>query len=217
MTIADRIKQKRIEQELTQAKLAKLVGISQQALQKIEDGSTQKPRDLVEIASALKCTAEWLKSGVLSEIREPALLYNNQQKSTSSSSFIHKAPIISYLQAMQWAEGKSPITKDIIWEETPSIVGENAFWLRVVGDSMTSASGLSIPEGYLILVEPSLSADNGDLVIAKLETGNEVTFKKLVIDAGQTYLKSLNSDYRPIEADKNCHIIGVVKEAKMTF
>jgi SOS-response transcriptional repressor LexA len=52
-------------------------------------------------------------------------------------------------------------------------------------------------------------------VIAKLTDSDEVTFKKLVIDAGQKYLKPLNPNYRTIEINGNCRIVGVVKEAKI--
>ena len=82
---------------------------------------------------------------------------------------------------------------------------------------MTSVSGISIPEGYLILVEPNQSAKNGDLVVVDTEDSNEVTFKKLVIDAGHIYLKPLNSNYRPIEVSKKINIIGVVKQARALF
>ena len=80
---------------------------------------------------------------------------------------------------------------------------------------MTAAHGVSITEGMLILVEPDAEAANGSLVVAKIE--DQVTFKKLVIDAGKHYLKPLNPAYPVIECTQELHIVGVVKEAKYCF
>ncbi|WOD07130.1 helix-turn-helix transcriptional regulator [Marinomonas sp. GJ51-6] len=67
MTLSDRVKQKRIELGLTQTQLANLVGISQQSLQKIEDGKTQNPRKIVALSKVLECEPEWLESGQYTE------------------------------------------------------------------------------------------------------------------------------------------------------
>ncbi|MEP7727824.1 LexA family protein [Marinomonas primoryensis] len=126
-------------------------------------------------------------------------------------------PVISQVQAGEWAEAidYQSLGDDIEWENAPKTVSDNSFWLKVVGDSMTSPNGVSIAAGHLILVDPNGAAENGSLVVALLEGTNEVTFKKLVIDAGQKYLMPLNPNYRPIEINGNCRIVGVVKEARV--
>jgi SOS-response transcriptional repressor LexA len=111
----------------------------------------------------------------------------------------------------------SSLGKDVLWEHGPSTVSQQAFWLEVVGDSMTSPNGPSIGEGHLILVDPQLPAKNDCFVVAKFNNTRDITFKKLVIDARQTYLKPLNPDYRPTEFNNECQIIGVVVEAKYLF
>jgi SOS-response transcriptional repressor LexA len=82
---------------------------------------------------------------------------------------------------------------------------------------MTSPAGISIPEGMVILVDTGREPINGSLVIAKLDDANEATFKKLVIDSGQKYLKPLNPQYPLMHVNGNCRIIGVVIEAKYRF
>jgi len=84
-----------------------------------------------------------------------------------------------------------------------------AFWLEVRGDSMTAPIGTSIPEGMLILVDTEAEARPGKLVVAKLSSSNEATFKKLVEDGGARYLKPLNPDYKMIPCGDDCRIIGV--------
>ncbi|HHL7211537.1 TPA: LexA family protein, partial [Enterobacter hormaechei subsp. xiangfangensis] len=52
-------------------------------------------------------------------------------------------------------------------------------------------------------------------VIAKLSDSNEATFKKLVIDGAQKYLKGLNPQWPLVAVNGNCRIIGVAVETKM--
>lgn len=62
-TFADRLKSAMKDAGLSQEQLAKIVGVSQPAIQKMVAGKTQGSRKLVEIASALKVRPEWLSSG----------------------------------------------------------------------------------------------------------------------------------------------------------
>jgi SOS-response transcriptional repressor LexA len=128
-------------------------------------------------------------------------------------------PLISWVNAGAWGEACEPYAiKDIDeWLESDAHVEGEGFWLRVQGDSMTSPAGISIPEGMVILVDTGREPINGSLVIAKLDDANEATFKKLVIDSGQKYLKPLNPQYPLMHVNGNCRIIGVVIEAKYRF
>ena len=110
---------------------------------------------------------------------------------------------------------KSNINDIKEWPSTTKKVDEHSFWLRVKGNSMTAQSGLSIPEGMLILVDPSIKPTSNKLVIAKINNDSEATFKKYVEDAGKKFLVSLNPAWPIIEIDDNCKIIGVVVEAKL--
>jgi SOS-response transcriptional repressor LexA len=50
------------------------------------------------------------------------------------------------------------------------------------------------PDGAMVIVEPEMEALPGDYVIA-LNASNQTTFKQLVKDGGEFYLKPLNSRY----------------------
>ncbi|EAM9142859.1 LexA family protein [Salmonella enterica] len=127
-------------------------------------------------------------------------------------------PVISWVSAGEWMEAVEPYHRRAIerWYDTNVDCSESSFWLDVKGDSMTSPVGLSIPEGTVILVDPDVEPINGKLVVAKLDSENEATFKKLVVDAGRRFLKPLNPQYPMIEVNGNCRIIGVVVDAKIT-
>ena len=213
MTIADRVKEKRIELGLTQAQLASLVGISQQSLQKIEDGKTQNPRKIVALSKALECDIEWLESGEYTELKESIPRYKSEKVKPLQANQIQARPVITHDQAANWPTFNVD-TEQTKWMYTEYSESDKSFWLKVVGDHMTSPSGSSVPEGYFIFVEPSLTPQNGDLIVAKMLQSNEITFKKFVLDAGRVYLKPLNPLYHAIEATKDIQVIGVVKEAR---
>ncbi len=125
-------------------------------------------------------------------------------------------PVLNYVQAGEWALGAKVNSKEITeWLPTTENASDRSFWLKVEGDSMTSASGVSFPEGTMILVDAKKEYRNSSLIVAKLSGVKEVTFKKLIIDAGQKFLKPLNTIYPPISISDDCLIIGSIIDAKL--
>ena len=84
-------------------------------------------------------------------------------------------------------------------ELSPSFFKPNAdYFLRVRGDSMKNSG---ILDGDLLAVHKTANANNGDIVVARID--NEVTVKRLK-KSGTKHLLSLlpeNSDYPPIKID----------------
>lgn len=128
-------------------------------------------------------------------------------------------PMLSWVSAGEWNEAVEPYSINEIneWYESDVPIQGSGFWLKVEGDSMTAPIGQSIPEGHSVLVDTGREAKNGSLVVAKLTDANEATFKKLVVDGGQRYLKGLNPAWPMIPINGNCRIIGVVVESKVRY
>lgn len=95
------------------------------------------------------------------------------------------------------------------------VVKRHTYALRVHGDSMVNDTGDSFPEGSILVVEPEMEAIPGDYVIAVNEE-NQTTFKQLVKDGGDLYLKPLNARY-PIKPLGKAKVIGVVREFTKHF
>lgn len=128
-----------------------------------------------------------------------------------------KVPLINWIQAGKWQEiSENDDIKTLkTWLLTTAKVSKQAFALRVVGDSMTNPHGSpSIPDGYIIIVDPAIQPINGSIVVAVLDDSKEATLKKLVIDGSKCYLKPLNPAYQAIEITDNCTICGVVKKVE---
>ena len=79
------------------------------------------------------------------------------------------------------------------------------FALRVRGDSMINAGILS---GDLVVVRPQQSADDGQIVVARIE--DEATVKRLSRKNGQVWLLPENPAFDPIDGSQ-AEIVGVVK------
>lgn len=79
------------------------------------------------------------------------------------------------------------------------------FALRVRGDSMI---GAGILDGDKVVVRPQQTADDGQIVVARLE--DEATVKRLRRRGGQIWLMPENDAYEPIDGSQ-AQIIGLVK------
>lgn len=62
-SLGTRVKARRSEMKLSQAKLGKEIGMTQTAIAEIEGGKVKRPGKLMEIAAALKTTEKWLLHG----------------------------------------------------------------------------------------------------------------------------------------------------------
>lgn len=89
-------------------------------------------------------------------------------------------------------------------------VNRYTFALRVAGDSMEP----EFREGMLLIIEPELEPVPGDFVVAK--NGDGTTFKQLVKDGQEWYLKPLNERY-PIKPLGESQIIGVLRAVEKRY
>ena len=88
----------------------------------------------------------------------------------------------------------------INWDGDPA-----CFALRVRGDSMINAGIFS---GDVVVVRPQPTADDGQIVVARLE--DEATVKRLRRRNGEIWLMPENEAYAPIDGTY-AQIVGVVK------
>lgn len=110
MNLATRLKQRREELGYTQAKVAKLAGISQPSYGDLENGKTQSSRKLVQIAAALKVSPSWLTTGEgeMNINNSISIGGNNINSATQIGQALHSNISPHFEQISDW-DGSTPL------------------------------------------------------------------------------------------------------------
>lgn len=196
------LKNERNKLKMSQATLAKLLGLSQQAIAKWENGNSEP-----DISSLKKLTSIFGIS--LDELLGYEKLPNNVENVE-----IISLPIIGTIRAGYDGLAVEDFTGE--YQEIPlSILKghtiQDFMVLRVSGDSMYP----QFYEGDRVLVERKDFVDNGDIAVV-LYNGNEATIKQVRYIKGEDWLELVprNTSYAPrrIEGSdlQNCRILGKV-------
>ena len=206
MDIADRVKKRSKELGLTKYELADLVGIAQTAIQRLEKGGTKNPRNIEALARALQCTPEYLLFGIS---------YNKSSNVAPGPTLKAAVPLISWLQAGAWSEINEISEFEADRYLCPVKCSDKTFALKVQGVSMEP----KFYDGDLIFVDPEAECIHGSYVVARLDDNNEATFKQLIIESGQKFLKAANPNWpeQLIPINGNCTLVGKVIFAGKSF
>lgn len=119
---------------LSQVQLADMVGMSQQAIAKLERGKVDRPRKLKEIAEQLNTTEEWLLSP---DAPDTGIGIDHAPKMLLTKHKVLK--VWGIVEAGTWRDaeaflGDDQITLPVI--EHPDYIGFEQFLLKVAGNSM---------------------------------------------------------------------------------
>jgi SOS-response transcriptional repressor LexA len=150
-------------------------------------------------------------------IREPQASQDDELSLTHKYNPYFRYPVSDWREPVEARDGELSVYGKAQFELTDYHARGAAFWLKVMGDAMSAPSGISIPEGMLILVDPDVEAVPGKLVIAQWPGSAEATFRKLIEEGGQRYLIPLNPTYPKALYSDECRIIGVVVQATTRF
>ncbi len=112
---------------------------------------------------------------------------------------VHAGPLHA---AIENVEGYLPVGSQF----SPS----QHFALKVRGDSMIEAG---ILEGDMVIVRVQATADDGDVVVARVD--DEATVKRLRRQGAKTILEPANPAYKPIEVP--FALVGVVVEVRRQY
>jgi len=193
-TLAQRLKQARTEAKLTQEQLAKLSGVSQTDISKIEKGKIKNTPSVIPLALALRIDPVVLQTG------EPA-----DQKTIRAASNVEPAndlkqtkgvPVVGevkggqdgYIDELQYPTGHGDGFVDHPTSDA------NAYALRVRGDSMHPR----YRAGEYIVIEPSIEPQTGDDVVVSLTDGRKMRKELNWLRDGEVQLLSVNNHYGPL-------------------
>lgn len=202
--LGSRLKQARDAAGLTQHALAELVGIRQQAVQRIESGEAKATSYIVPLAKALNITPEWLALGEETSPVSATLMVHEEQKPYLIDR-VFLAPIL------QWSDvsliDKLPIKINSLeshWLAISSPLHNKYFVLLIQNDSLSG----KFVKGDYIIVDSTLRPHSDSVVI--------VAYKKAMLlceckkRKKQWVLESANDQHLTIPLDDNVAILGVV-------
>ena len=204
MSTHNLIREGRKRLNMSEQQFADALGVSRGAVQQWEKpgGTAPKRTNQARVARLLGISIAELVSGVSAGSR--------------GADMRGEVPLVSEVEAGNYTviDNFKPKQKfDMIPVSVP--IERHTYALRVHDDSMVSETGDSFPADSILVVEPEMKAEPGDYVIA-LNEANETTFKQLVKDGGEFYLKPLNTRY-PIKPLDGARVIGVVREFTKRF
>ena len=157
-----------------------------------------------EIGAAVGLNSTASVSYHLRQLQNKGLLLSPGSKGTkraiSTGQRAGQIPVIGVVTAGLPILAFENMEGTMAWDGDPS-----CFALRVRGDSMIGAGILS---GDKVVVRPQQTAQDGQIVVARLE--DEATVKRLRLTDGQVWLLPENPDYAPIDGN-DAQIIGIVK------
>lgn len=210
MSIGQRISKLMLDMDVSNAKLARMIGVSRPTIGNwIEGKSAPTGENLTNLANALKVDPNWLMSGKESQVR----LDNNVDISQRIPFEGRPVPVISWVAAGSFGPIATVLEDAEVDEYLPPIkeCGKNGYGLVVTGISMSPKFE---PEDR-IYVNPDFQVSDlktGDLVIVSCTGDNEATFKQLIIEGTTKYLKPLNPkwDEQIIKLTEDCRLVGKV-------
>jgi SOS-response transcriptional repressor LexA len=205
LSIGERIRQARTERGITQEALGKRLEVSKNAVTQWETGATvPRTRRLRQIEVALS-----LPVGALTGSDTTSA----QTEIRTANPDVYSIPLLDYVLAHRSA-GLNYDGGDVLLADEE--VSDRAFALVVEGDGMAP----EYQAGDRIVIDPDVTPEPGDAVIARLDGREEATFKRYRprgYDAEGREIVELRPDNNHwptlyIDADSPGHIVGPVVE-----
>lgn len=203
--IKDNIQNARKKKGITQEELAKKIGVTQQTVQKYENGLISNiPADkIVAICRTLDITPAYLMGW-------EDTLFNTTPYSQGKSIAIF-GTVRAGVGGVAYQEILGYESVDATYNNTNDL-----FWLKVQGDSMTP----ELNDGDLVLVRKQTSVDSGDLAVVIVDK-EEALVKRVFYDTDLIELHSKNPYYpvRRFVGDEvlDVCVVGLVLESKRKY
>lgn len=224
-TLAERLKMARLQAGLSQKALGEKVGISQAAIQKIENGSAKTSTKLIEIAGVLGIRPEWLseEKGQMSTPTADSSIPHESQWGTVDA-WDSKTPLpddeveVPFLKDIEFACGdgrthdedyngfKLRFSKSTLRRIGASTDGSGVLCFPAVGNSMEPF----IPDGSTV----AINCHDKRIVDGKIYAVNQEGWKRLKmlyrVGPDRISLRSYNSEEHPDEEHQlsDVEIIG---------
>jgi SOS-response transcriptional repressor LexA len=207
--MSTRLKDARAAVGLIQDEVAEAVGKSRSLVSQWESGDANPtPEDWITLSDLYGRSIDYLMAG---RDNRP-----NKSGGNATPANTKLVPLIDYVSAGAWGSVVNPFENgdgfEFVVAEQPT--SDLTFALKVEGDSMSP----EFRPGSVIIVDPTIQPNPGDMVVAKLDREEAATFKKYrprgIDKSGQEVIElvPLNPDWPTLVIDSSNpgRIVGTV-------
>lgn len=213
-TLADRLNSIMLEKNVSQAELARSIGIKQPSIFKILNGRTLNPKNILEIATALNVDPHWLKTG--EGERSPVVKETGGEYIVQRQDQI-KVDLLSVSAAANSSGVVNPEYPDVIQSISFStkgffdIVGrktaDGIYMITVPTDSMSPTIG----KGDIVFIDTKETEYTGEGIYI-FDLDGETYIKRLQrVPGGVMRALSDNSLYPPFDIEQTLFSTAVIR------
>lgn len=203
-TLGARVRRVLSEKNLTQAQLARLVGVKQQTISYIcaTDSPASTSRYATKIAQVLGVNPSWLQSGEGGQY-DPSVRIEVE----GVELLVRRVPLVENRDVPALLRGGEALTKRV-GLMTDATAGPRAFAVEIEGDSMRPL----FRPGDRVVVDPDIRPEPGDFVVAEVQ--GAVTFRKYRAREDPEFeLVPMNDDWPITKSDdESVKVLGVMVE-----
>lgn len=216
-TLAERMQNRMNDLGITQEQLAEKADISQTTVSNVLSGITKKPRNLIEIATALEVDPAWLQSGI-GEAPEnrtalPALVSANPDNTHRHRIDYYDVRAAAGLIGFENSDYPEIISTLFLTDEgMAQLVGKKTAAGISIVNVPTDSMEPTIRKGDIVFLDTNINAYHGDGIYAFMIDGALFIKRVQKLVGGGYRLHSDNKDYDPQDiSDDLCqtaHFIG---------
>jgi len=191
------------KKSITAAELSRQINVPRPTINKILYGKTEDPR-----ASTLRAIADYFNL-TIDELLSTTLTIHNEKTKIASQA----VPIISWEDCVEHAEKVGNITSNN-WHDWIACdeITAGAYALK----SRPSMEE-QLPKGTVLIIDPSLTARDGDYIVIHYPDTKEATLRQLSIDGTQTLLLPISQNGKIEQFTKKIKILGVLVKSIFSY
>lgn len=201
-TLSDRLKIAMERAEVSQAELARKIGIKPAALQYLLSSGAQASRFTFELAHALDVKTEWLAAGAGNMTTEEDTEYQLFLKQK-------QVPLITFDDIIFWLREKS-LHHDWPIFLIDSDIGDSSFAIKINNAAMKPL----LNKDEIIIFDTKRQPKDGDLVIVKLKEQDEIIIRTFSLKEKPELVPANVHMYKSIPFNRGDTILGTAFEKR---
>ena len=210
-TLGERVKEQRAICGYSQAKLAKLAGVTQQSINALETRKSEKSMHILEIAKALNVSPDYLLTGEEYKSATASRTYKN--KSISGPLELSYIPILNYDEVLEFksilskmndkidnhSSSSSSSSREYVVVTQDQLFSDYVFAVKIIDDSMMPV----FKQGDEIVIDPGQNASiNPGCYVIAMHPKRKTPYVRVYREtSGGCELVPLNQNHATDETD----------------